>query len=369
MTACHEILELMSTSLDQTLSPDEQARLERHLAECPECRVAHKELQWTYSQIKTLETVEPPPWLASKIMARIHFEPVPQTSFWRRFIRPIVMKPQLQVASILLLAATGFYLLRSQRDVFGEMKQQQAPAPIQSQPLKAEGVREKLTPESSNAPKEMQKSSPEMMKQLRPEASKPSIPEFAPPPKTSPPPPSSSATASAKLEGDRAWSEAPVAAPPAPSALGGASGVAVVAESAAASPRPAKKNSQSAGALARADSPGRAEEESRQKAAEPTGQLMDQMERKDKSDGGTWVIRLETADPRAARPLILRELTRAGATVMPQRELTASRVLSARLASHRLPDLLSRLARIGKVLEQPEIPGDKASLITISISW
>ena len=96
---------------------------------------------------------------------------------------------------------------------------------------------------------------------------------------------------------------------------------------------------------------------------------MDQVERKDKSDAATWVVHLEMPDPRAARPLILRELTRAGATVMPQREPTASRVLSARLASHRLPDLLSRLARIGKVLEQPEIPGDKSSLITISISW
>ena len=363
MTACHEILELMSTSLDQALSPDEQARLERHLAECPECRVAHKELQWTYSQIKTLETVEPPPWLASKIMARIHFEPVPQTSFWRRFIRPIVMKPQLQVASILLLAATGFYLLRSQRDVFGEMKQQQAPAPIQSQPLKAEGVREKLTPESSNAPKEMQKSPPEMMNQLRPKDPKPSETGFVPPP------PSSSTPASAKPERDKSRSEAPAAAPLAPSALAGGSGVAVVAESAAASPQPAKKNSQSARALARADRPGRAEEEARQKAAEPTGQLMDQLERKDKSDAAAWVIHLEMADPRAARPLILRELTRAGATVMPQREPTASRVLTAHLASHRLPDLLSRLARIGKVLEQPEIPGDKTSLITISISW
>ncbi len=133
MTACHEFLELMSTSLDQTLSPEEQALLDNHLAKCPECRVARKELQWTYSQIKTLEAVEPPPWLASKIMARIRAEAAPQASFWRRFIRPIVMKPQLQVASILLLAATGFFLLRSQRPgtaAFQELKQQQPPAAL-----------------------------------------------------------------------------------------------------------------------------------------------------------------------------------------------------------------------------------------------
>ncbi len=367
MTACHEFLELMSTSLDQTLSPEEQALLDNHLAKCPECRVARKELQWTYSQIKTLEAVEPPPWLASKIMARIRAEAAPQASFWRRFIRPIVMKPQLQVASILLLAATGFYLLRSQRDAFGGMKQQQAPAPIQSPSQKSNEARDKLAPESKSKLREVQKPPSEGMNQNRLEDSKPSESGFAPPPI----PLASSKPETAKQERDGALSGHPAAALPTPSALAGASlgaGVAVVAESAAPPMRRAKKSSQSTERLAQADRTNRAEE-TRQKGADSTGQLMDQPERKDKSDAETWVIRLEMADPRAAKQMIERELARTGATVMPPREPTASRVLSARLASHRLPDLLSRLARIGKVLEQPDIPGDKSSLITISISW
>ena len=378
MTACREFLELMSASLDQDLSRDEQAQLDSHLAECPTCPTAWKDLQWTHSQIKGMEAVEPPPWLASKIMARIRAEAVPQTSFWRRFIRPIVLKPQLQVASILLLAATGFYLLKSQRsqsDVFGEMKQQKATAPKQSQPAKSVEATDKLTPESRNQPREMQKPRSEGMDQSQVQDSKQLESGFAqPPPKTStlPVQAAPSAPGMAKQERDEATSGPPLAAPPTPSALAGASvggGVAVVAESEAIPTRQAKKTSKGAAEPVQADRANRAGVETREKAAEATGQLMDQAERKDKSDGATWAIRLKMADPKAAKPLIERELVRAGGAMIPQREPGVSRVLSARLDRRRLPDLLSRLARIGKVLEQPDATDETSTQVTVSISW
>ena len=374
MTACPEFLELMSTSLDQALPPDEQARLDKHLADCPECRTALKELRWTHAQIRKIEAVETPPWMASKIMARIRSEAAPQPSFWRRFIRPVVIKPQLQVASILLLAATGFYLLRSQRprsDVFGELKQEKAAAPLSSQPAKSMESRDKLAPGFMNAPKEMQKPLSEGANKLRTEDSKPSESGFAPPPKTAAPPIQAAppAPALAKQERDLARSEPVAAAPPAPSALAGASVgtvVAGVAESEAIPAQQSKKSSKGGDGPAGAN---RASEEARGRTPESAGQLMDQSERKDKSDTAIWLIRMEMADPREARLLIERELTRVGANVMPQRQTDDPRVLRARFDTHRLPDLLSRLARIGKVLEQPDTQGEKPSLITISISW
>ena len=87
MTVHREVLERMSASLDQILPPEEQARLDAHLAECPECRGAWAELQWTHRQIKAVETVEPPPWLAAKIMARVRAEAAPGPSLWKRFLR------------------------------------------------------------------------------------------------------------------------------------------------------------------------------------------------------------------------------------------------------------------------------------------
>ncbi len=92
-------------------------------------------------------------------------------------------------------------------------------------------------------------------------------------------------------------------------------------------------------------------------------------QQKDKSVESTWVIRLEVDDLRSAKLLIERELARAGANMAPPREQGAGRVLRAQLDSNRLPALLSRLARIGRILEQPDLPDKKPAVIILSIRW
>ncbi len=372
MTACREVLELMSEALDQILSPEKKVLLDKHVAQCPECRAAWKELQWTHAQLKGLETLEPPPWLASKIMARIRAEAQPQASFWRRFIRPIVMKPQLQVASILLLAATGFYLLKSQRserDVFTEMKQLDAPAPLQSLPAKALEAQDKLIPKSRNEPTGLGKSLQPGTQQNLLEASKPAEAGFAPPPTATPTPIVSPNVEREKQERDRARPEPPAVAPSAPSALAGASvgaGAPAAAESVAVPTRQAKKTLKREEGSVRADS---SKEGPRGGMADAKGQLMNAQEQKDKADAAIWVIRLELRDLHSAEAMVERELTRAGATMVSQREPIAPRVLSARIESNRLPELLSRLARLGRILQQPDLPGEHPSLVIIRISW
>jgi uncharacterized protein involved in copper resistance len=140
----------------------------------------------------------------------------------------------------------------------------------------------------------------------------------------------------------------------------------VLAESGEPSGRQVKKISKGSDRPARAD---HVDDGGEQKRKESSAQLMDQAERKDKSDATILLIRLEMADPRTAKPLIEQELVRNGASLMPQHEHDGSRILRARLDAHRLPELISKLARIGRVLEQPGNLGEKSSVITISISW
>lgn len=367
MTACREILELMSASLDQALSPAERALIDLHLAECRECQAAWKDLQWAHAQIKGVEKVEPPVWLASKIMARVRAEAAPEASFWRRFILPIVLKPQLQVASILLLAATGFYLLRSQRSTEEVLSGIKGPPPTQAPPQNQAGksgdARDQATLESKSARKELQPPAPGAESLNRSEASRPSGTGFVLPPPAKPAPERAGRDRELVLPG------APAAAPPSPTAaaettVGGA--LSVAAEPAPAAPRQTKKS------LQKAESPGaadRAVEGAIPIVAESASRTTDQPERNDKSDATTWVIRLEIADARFARPMIERELARAGATVLPQRGPEVPRALRARLDPDRLPKLLSRLARIGKVVERPELSGEKPSMITLTIGW
>ncbi len=357
MTACREFREWMSASLDRPLAPSEQAQLGSHLAECPGCAAAWKELQWVHSQLKGLEKVEPPPWLASKIMAKIRAEAAPQRSFWTRFIRPIAMKPQLQAASILLLAATGYYLPRSQRpprDVFGEAQPPRAETQMGQPQKKSPEAAVELSHGLSNAAQERQKSRPGAPSQV--ETSKPQASGFAPapPPAEPSPTPVLSVPAPGKQESDRVFS----APPPAPETP---------------KPSPASAASLGAGAATAESAPsnraGRTDQAARKKDAGASGQLRDQPEAKGKTEVVLWVIRVELPDSSSSKALIERELAGTGATLLPLREPGAPRVLRARLDSHRLPELLSRLARIGKLLKQPDSSGEKPSVITISISW
>lgn len=367
MTSCREFLALVSASLDGPLSADEQTRLDQHLSVCPGCRAAQKELKWTHAQLKHLEKVEPPPWLVSKIMARVRAEATPRASFWHRFIRPIVVKPQLQVASILLLAATGFYLLKSQRseqEVIQELKPRQEFSPSLEPPSKPESARDQVAPERNSTPPAMKQSQPSSANQLRLEDSKPSGNGFAPPP----PPPAPAPVATSKEERSRAVpesphpSETPKPSPPTGAAVGGMAPA--LAESAAPA-RQAKKASKAE------ERPARADEEGRQNPHKAAGQSVNQPEAKDKDKAvaTAWVIRLEMANPESAKPLIEQELARTGASVLPQRDSDAARRLWVRLDPRQLPSLLSHLAKIGKVLEHPELATEQPSQITLSIRW
>jgi hypothetical protein len=142
--------------------------------------------------------------------------------------------------------------------------------------------------------------------------------------------------------------------------------VAALAESEATPARQAKKSLKGADAPTRTN---RADEEAKEKIAESTGQLMDQADSKDKSDALEWVILLTMPDPGNARPMLERELARAGATVLPRRGSDTPRMLRASLDSRDLPRLLTRLAKLGKVLAQPDLSVEKPPRIIISISW
>ncbi len=114
MTRCRDFRELVSMGLDGVLTPEELSSLETHLAGCSQCRDFQKDLVQVRDQIKALDTVEPPPWLAERVMVRVQARP----TFWRRVVVPLVMRPRYQAASLLLLVATGYLLLRDGRPSF-----------------------------------------------------------------------------------------------------------------------------------------------------------------------------------------------------------------------------------------------------------
>jgi predicted anti-sigma-YlaC factor YlaD len=109
MNACREFRELSSLALDEVLGPEDERRLQEHLSGCAACRVFKRDLAQAHRLVRSVEAVEPPPWMAPKIMARIRAETAPRPTFWRRAILPLIGKPQFQVATVLLVCATSYF--------------------------------------------------------------------------------------------------------------------------------------------------------------------------------------------------------------------------------------------------------------------
>jgi hypothetical protein len=106
--SCRPYRELISGLLDGALTPAERERLQEHLGQCPACRESLEELRLTLERIKALGPVEPPPWLAEKILARVRAQP-PVAG---RRLLPLALRPVLLAACLLLVCLTGYRLMR-----------------------------------------------------------------------------------------------------------------------------------------------------------------------------------------------------------------------------------------------------------------
>lgn len=92
MSYCNESIELISAALDGALSPEEQAKLEAHLAQCPDCKALYEDLSRIHQSLLDLPPVEIPEGLTGRIMDAVAAEaaqpkvvPLPQP---KRSARP-----------------------------------------------------------------------------------------------------------------------------------------------------------------------------------------------------------------------------------------------------------------------------------------
>jgi len=71
MAACDAYSELISLRLDGALSPEEEARLEAHLEQCPHCRDLARDLEALHGALAGLPPVEVPADLSDRIAAAV----------------------------------------------------------------------------------------------------------------------------------------------------------------------------------------------------------------------------------------------------------------------------------------------------------
>ncbi len=134
-----DIRQNLSAYMDGSVTPEEKAIIDEHLESCPECRVALEELKKTAACIRELEEVEPPAWLAPKIMEKAREEAETKRGIFSRLFSPFPVKLSLEAAALVLVTVTGYLVFRvaqPEMDIVGtaEKKETGKAAPMAEKP-------------------------------------------------------------------------------------------------------------------------------------------------------------------------------------------------------------------------------------------
>jgi len=355
MNSHEEIRRNLPAYCSGDLSPSEQAQVRDHLASCPACRGEVAELETVLRLLRTTPQVEPPPWLATRVMARVREQGSPQSSWLRRLFLPLHIKLPLEAAALLVVCLTGWYLTRT---VETELKQPSRTDIFEQAPpaAKPEGIRPtterpepkvKGTLPPTTAPQQGQQpplNQPESLRQ-------PAVTVPALPPTTFPapqPPAAPTAAPYLRKEEKSLPTAGSPAAPlqPAPKAESADR----LRDAAPAPPRSTFKGAQRNEAESYTPAP----------AGRATGKQILQ-------PPTALSIRLEATDPTAAPTAIRDAVERSGGYVTDGRALTDGS-MTVMVPARRFIEFHLRLSRIGRVPPAPPVDPERG-MVVVTLSW
>ncbi len=109
---CRGIQEKLSPYLEGMLSEADKAAVKEHLASCGACRTVLEELRKAGEVLGRLDRVEPPPWLATRIMGQIGEEVGHRRGVASWLFRPLRVKIPLQAFAVLVVVGLAVLVYR-----------------------------------------------------------------------------------------------------------------------------------------------------------------------------------------------------------------------------------------------------------------
>lgn len=339
------IQKLLAAYSSNDLPEIDRLTVERHLRECPACRAQLSDLATALRLLRTMPEVEAPPWLTSRVMARLREEKAEKRSWFQRLMFPLHRAIPTQLLALLVVCVSGYYLSRSVETEIrqsGPQQLQEIPGQLPSAPAPAPT---QLPAESKKAeqptPAQPQKAAP-------PAAAPQPVPRRENLPDQRPPQPQSA--------------PAPAEFAPAPPAvkerLGGKAETMKSAPSAESSNR-----AQEAAPEMKAKS-GRSLKNMSDRAA-PAGAVSGAAITPALPQG---TVRMKVNDPITAAALIRQAVSRSGGAIYEEQG-DARQHLKARIPASRQKELLERLLQLGSIMERPAAPAPGTQLLELTIQW
>jgi hypothetical protein len=136
---CKEIKDLLPGMIDGALPEAEKKAIEAHLATCASCGKALADLRTSDARVKSLEDVEPPAWLKTRVMARVREEAGQKEGIFRKLFYPLHVKVPIQALATVLIAVVAWNVYKTGEPEFRQMAP--PPAAVQEAP-QAQATRE-----------------------------------------------------------------------------------------------------------------------------------------------------------------------------------------------------------------------------------
>lgn len=108
--SCHKIKSQLYDYRDGELDPLQSEEIDKHLQSCEDCKAELSRIQASIRMVQHVETVEPPPYLSTRIMARVREESQKQPWFSKVFFKPITIPSGAFAALLILLASFHVYM-------------------------------------------------------------------------------------------------------------------------------------------------------------------------------------------------------------------------------------------------------------------
>jgi hypothetical protein len=110
---CKDIHERLSAYIEKDVSAKQKAAIDKHLKQCTKCRQELADLKRTIGYVKQLDEVEPPRWLAQRVMARVKAEAEEKPGIVQRLFYPLHIKLPLEAIAIIFIAVGTLYIFKT----------------------------------------------------------------------------------------------------------------------------------------------------------------------------------------------------------------------------------------------------------------
>lgn len=153
---CKDIQKRLSAYLEKAVSPRQKTAIDAHLKQCKRCRQALADLKRTIEYVQRLEEVEPPAWLAQRVMARVRAEAEEKPGIVKRLFYPIHIKLPLEAIAVIFIAVGAIYIFKTMQPQMQLAKiptetKEMAPAPATAPKKEAPAAPSKKEPAPATA--------------------------------------------------------------------------------------------------------------------------------------------------------------------------------------------------------------------------